>query len=772
MSNKKKAKTAPSTTIPAAPFQKIIDHAADFVATMTPNGQLLHVNESGRFLLTLLDEDEIPNLKLSDLTAEADRPHLMETAIPTALKDGFWQGHIIMRSMDGIEIPVSQRIIAQPDADGQVHMLGIIGSDTTDRQWIEDSLQESETRFRSSFDNTSLGMALISTEGHFLQVNAAMTDLLGYDQQEFMSRSVFDLVHPEDISRVDLPIHRLQEGEVHTIKGEVRYQCKDKTTLWGYVNATAIQDAHGNVSYFLIQIQDITEQKQAEEALKEREALLQLVLDTIPQTVFWKDKDLVYLGSNKNFARDAQLTSVQDIIGKTDFDLPWEPEEAEKIHQNDKRIMQTDTAELNVIEPQLQPNGTQIWLETNRAPLHNEAGEVIGILGTYEFITERIELENQLQETLTTQERQLEIGQALATAQSEQEVLGVIVEKARYYPNAALSITYWETDADGKKFDVIVRQNAFESSIETLVEGTKTTWNQSPLSKHYSSEAPFISNDLANDSRIDVSVRKGFTGMRINGLAILPMVASGEWLGNMAVMTKEADFFTEQVISLYRALAEQGSIALRGAQLFEETQLSLKRRSQEVALTIQIAQEIASAPNLSDLYQRVVNQVKEQFNHYHVQLLRYDPFLDTVALIYGYGKIGQEMLGLNHSMPLGVGLIGSAAESGKTIYRSNVKQERDWQSNPLLNKTQSEIAVPIKLGDEVLGILDVQSDRLNAFSENDQLLLEGLCGQIAIAIESTRLHHLDRTTGQTKSHRPHRTGTRPVDQLIGRGGNK
>ena len=735
MSTNKKKKAGS----PVPDMAKIIENAADFVATIAPDGQVLSINENGRFLLTLLDEDEILNLKFSDLITEADRAHFTKNVLPTALQDGLWQGNLTMCSLDGMDVTLSQRIIAQTDADGKVILLGIIGSDMTDRQWLEESLQESETRFRSSFENTSLGMALISIEGHFLQVNAAIIQLLGYDQQEFMSKSVFDLIHLDDVSSTDFTIQQLQAGDISTIKGQVRFQCKSTTILWANTNATAIQDAHGNVSYFLLQIQDITEQKQSEEALKERETLLQLVLDTIPQAVFWKDRNSTYLGANKIFSKDAGQDSALSLVGKTDFDLAWKTEEAKAFRQDDKRIMKANKSELNIIESQLQADGKQAWLETNKAPLHNESGEVIGILGTYEDITERVELEKQLQDLLTTQARQLELGQSLASAQTEQEVLDIIIEKANYYPDTALSITYWEMDAEGEKYDIVIRQSAYASGIDTLTEGTRTAWNQSPLSQLYSSETIFISNQLADDTRINRAARKGLASTGVKGFAILPLVASGEWLGNVAVLSKEEGFFTEQAVSLYRALAEQGSIALWGARLFEETQQSLKRRSQEVSLTIQIAQEIASAPNLTDLYQRMVSQIKEQFNYYHVQLLRYDPFLDTVALIYGYGETGEKMLNLNHSMPLGVGLIGSAAASSNTTYRSNVKNDPDWQANPLLPKTLSEIAVPIKLKDEVLGVLDVQSDHLNAFGENDQLLLEGLCGQIAVAIESTRL---------------------------------
>lgn len=170
-----------------------------------------------------------------------------------------------------------------------------------------------------------------------------------------------------------------------------------------------------------------------------------------------------------------------------------------------------------------------------------------------------------------------------------------------------------------------------------------------------------------------------------------------------------------------------------------QVQESLDRRGREVALSTQIAQEIASAADLNDLYQRVVTQIQEQFGYYHTQLLRYDPAMQTLALTVGYGEVGEKMLALHHSVPMGVGLIGKAAASGKSILRPNLAGDTEHRPNPLLPATRGELAVPIKLKDEVLGVLDVQSDTADALNENDQLVLEGLCGQIAVAIESTIL---------------------------------
>ncbi|NJN54108.1 MAG: GAF domain-containing protein [Anaerolineae bacterium] len=113
--------------------------------------------------------------------------------------------------------------------------------------------------------------------------------------------------------------------------------------------------------------------------------------------------------------------------------------------------------------------------------------------------------------------------------------------------------------------------------------------------------------------------------------------------------------------------------------------------------------------------------------------------MQTVALTVGYGTVGQQMLEMHHSVPVGVGLIGKVAASGKSILRANLVGDPDHRMNPLLPATKGELAVPIKLGEEVLGVLDVQSDQTGALTENDQLVLEGLCGQVAVAIEGTIL---------------------------------
>ena len=133
--------------------------------------------------------------------------------------------------------------------------------------------------------------------------------------------------------------------------------------------------------------------------LQEREKFLQTVLDTFPLSVFWKDRDSVYLGCNRNFLRDAGLKSVSDMIGKTDYDLPWGQTEADAYRVDDQQVMDSDTARLGIIETQIQADGNQLWLETNKLPLHNLKGDVIGVLGTYQDISDRKRAEADLLES-------------------------------------------------------------------------------------------------------------------------------------------------------------------------------------------------------------------------------------------------------------------------------------------------------------------------------------------------------------------------------------
>jgi len=142
----------------------------------------------------------------------------------------------------------------------------------------------------------------------------------------------------------------------------------------------------------------ISGRKKAEEALSESRSMMRLVLDTIPVRVFWKDRDLKYQGCNTLFAYDAGLTSPEEIVGKTDFEMGW-VDQAEQYRQDDLAILESGEPKLNYEEAHRKPEGNKMWLRTSKIPLKSNDGKVIGIIGTYEDITSRKEAEVSLQKS-------------------------------------------------------------------------------------------------------------------------------------------------------------------------------------------------------------------------------------------------------------------------------------------------------------------------------------------------------------------------------------
>jgi PAS domain S-box-containing protein len=154
-----------------------------------------------------------------------------------------------------------------------------------------------------------------------------------------------------------------------------------------------------------------------------QEQLLQLVMDSLPEYIFWKNRHFEYLGCNRKFAEAAGVGEPENIIGKNDYELAWKVEEAEFFRECDRRVMESGIAELGIIEPLLQADGKQSWLETNKIPLRDSEGNVIGVLGTFQDITERKQFElklKQLNEQLETrvEERTTELKAAKLLADS------------------------------------------------------------------------------------------------------------------------------------------------------------------------------------------------------------------------------------------------------------------------------------------------------------------------------------------------------------------
>ncbi|WP_019500246.1 PAS domain S-box protein [Pseudanabaena sp. PCC 6802] len=210
-----------------------------------------------------------------------------------------------------------------------------------------------------------------------------------------------DFEHPDDRAMIMQATRRSAE-HLTPFHQEFRIITPSGKVKWLQVASQPERQPDGLLVWDGVAI-DISERKRAERELQESRNMLKLVLDTIPQRVFWKDRKSRFLGCNPAFANDYQLTD-EEIVGKTDLELPW-AEWAHLYRADDVMVINTRTPKLNYEEPTNNLNGEQIWIRSSKIPLTNSQGDVIGILGCYDDISDRKAAEAQLQHQAQQLER-------------------------------------------------------------------------------------------------------------------------------------------------------------------------------------------------------------------------------------------------------------------------------------------------------------------------------------------------------------------------------
>ena len=268
-----------------------------------------------------------------------------------------------------------------------------------ERKRAEEALLESEERFRNVFENAATGILIADVHRGYLAVNDRFCEITGYSREQLLTMGCGQIVHPDDQATDIAEVQRLLRGEAKSFIRDLRYVHASGATVWARVNVSLMRLYNHDEPRIVAVVEDITERKRAEEALSSSQQMLQMVMDNIPQAVFWKDRNSVLIGCNKVLAVAAGLGKPEDIRGKTDYDLPWSREQADFFRECDRRIMENDRPEYHIIEQQREFDGRNAWVETNKVPLHDANGTVIGILGTYEDITERKRAEEALRES-------------------------------------------------------------------------------------------------------------------------------------------------------------------------------------------------------------------------------------------------------------------------------------------------------------------------------------------------------------------------------------
>lgn len=254
-------------------------------------------------------------------------------------------------------------------------------------------LEHDLARFRSIIDDADLLITEADVHGAFTYVNPAARRVFGYEPEECIGRSLLEFVHPDDLEDTRQAFVDWVQRRERTAVIENRIMHRSGAFAHKLWSITLHYDDQGQIQRVTSIAHDIGALHRLRSELQESRTMLQLVLDNLPQAVFWKDRDLRFLGCNQRFLADAGLTSVDEVIGKTDVDMPWKDQAA--AYQADDRDVMAHGPKINIEEPLTRSDGSTIWLRTSKTPLHQN-GEIIGVLGICEDITGLKQQENEL----------------------------------------------------------------------------------------------------------------------------------------------------------------------------------------------------------------------------------------------------------------------------------------------------------------------------------------------------------------------------------------
>ena len=367
---------------PAAAAENIISTMLESLILLDNEGTIIGLNKAAMDLLGYR-KDELEGKSFSILLPE----YLQQPLLDKIVKGESLKGYdiiFITKHLDNISVSFSASALK----DNAGNMIGIVclAMDISDRKKIEEALREGEKKYRTMFELSPEGIIVLDTQGKVMDLNGRLCDWLGYRLGEVVGKNIFELPFMSEMDRIkskDMLYSRIKGEFVPPY--ELNVIAKNGQKKIGLIQATLIKDRNNQIVADLVMISDITERKKADDELKASENKYRTLVENIPQKIFLKDRNLIYISCNENYALDLKIRP-QEISGKTDFDF-YPAELAEKHRKDDKKIMEFGWP-VDVEEKYIQ-DGKEVFIRTSKNPIRNEKGEVVGILGVFWDITDR-----------------------------------------------------------------------------------------------------------------------------------------------------------------------------------------------------------------------------------------------------------------------------------------------------------------------------------------------------------------------------------------------
>jgi len=346
-------------------FETIFESIPDGILLADVNTMKFSIGNKAMLHMLGYTLDELKKLGVADIHPKKDLPYVIrqfekqarrEIGIAPGLPVKRKDGSVFYADINSFPLMLN----------GKKYLAGVF-RDVTELKKAEEKI----VLFKYAIECSSDAIGMSTPEGRHYYQNKAFDDLFGDIGNNPPEKVYVDKKVGHEI------FNNIMSGKAWS--GEVDMYGKHKQILHILAHANTVKDDKGKIMGLIGTHVDVTERKKAEEALRESEAKYKTLLENLPQKIFFKDRNSVYISCNKNYARDLKIKPEQ-IVGKTD--LAFYPKKlARKYQADDRRIMKTKKIE--DIEEEYVQNGKKVFVRTIKTPVKDENGEVRGILGTF-----------------------------------------------------------------------------------------------------------------------------------------------------------------------------------------------------------------------------------------------------------------------------------------------------------------------------------------------------------------------------------------------------
>jgi PAS domain S-box-containing protein len=614
------------------------------------------------------------------------------------------------RNAQGQDIACEVRLRRIPGAHPQV--LSSV-TDITERVKAETALRENEARLSEALDIAKLAHWEYDVEKDEFTFNDQFYSIFHTTAKQMggyklsSARYATELVYSEDVPMVGAAIEKaLASTDRHySTKLEHRINYMDGSGI-GYISVEVHidRDEQGHIERYYGANQDITERVKIELALRDNEARLSEALN-IAKLGNWeynleKDEFLFNDHFYSIFHTTAEQMGGYKLSSAKYAELLVYPDDNAMVGKEiEKSLASTDrhySAQLQHRINYLDGSGIG-YISVNIHIDRDEQGNIIRWYGANQDITERVKAE------IALSENEARLSEALKIAR----------------------LAHWEYDVEKDEFTF---NDHFFSIFHTTVEqmgGYKMSSARYATELVYSEDVPVVG--AAIEKALASTDRHYSTQLehRINYL-------DGSGIGYISV---EVHIDRDEQGRIERYYGANQDISER--KRIEEI---LAKRASELELAARVSTVASTIIETDRLMQEVVDLTKQTFGLYHAHIYLINDAGDTLQLAAGAGDIGKQMVAEGRSIPLNreQSLVARAARMREGVIVNDVRNDPDFLPNPLLPETRSELAVPMIVGDRVIGVFDVQSDKVDHFTKEDSRIQTTLAAQVAVALQNAR----------------------------------